>query len=769
MKRHELTLLAQSWRQRVAVRELLWALASAGVVGALARVYINAPASRLLGLVAFAGTLLWRMRRSRFWETTERDVVRHWDRTYPAFEESSALLLQDERADSLVEKLQRRRLEAALAATFAPVGPGRTVNPKLPPHVLRRAGLAAAGAAVLYIASVSYTQHRPAPAVLADEVRTTTARDNRPVPPAAPVLSSATLRITPPSYMKREARTSGLDAEVEEGSTVTWNLAFSGPVRAPRLLLGDPARPLALAPAADGHWRAEMPVLASTIYRIAATADDGSDWQAADLHALQLRPDLPPQITFVTPAQTRSEVSAHEPIIVAVQVHDDYGLAAIQLVATVSRGSGEGVKFREQKMSFDEAPVGQVDGKFSKSLDVAALGMEAGDEIYFYILATDNREPVANVARSETRFVSIRGPAAKKAAAGVGVGGVNLVPEYFRSQRQVIIDTEKLVADQPSLTQEDFERRSEQLGIDEKLLRLRYGRFLGEEAEAEQTSRPESKAPIGAPLGDVVKALTRPKATSPQPSPGAAAGGDAPPVEIPHDHAAPAAPRDRLATADEVLAPYVDQHDKADVSTFFDGAQKDSLREVLAAMWDAEGLLRTLHPQEALPAENRALVILKALQESDRAYVQRVGFEARPVNIEARRLRGELDAIPAQATSKIAALSVDSNIEAVRLALARMAPDGTSRTLVANDIAAFKAAEPVLTLAATRDPGKYLQALGILQSAEAQGRLEASDTTTLAARLYELLPPAAARPERGFDPSPELARAFAQEKSDQPK
>jgi hypothetical protein len=57
------------------------------------------------------------------------------------------------------------------------------------------------------------------------------------------------------------------------------------------------------------------------------------------------------------------------------------------------------------------------------------------------------------------------------------------------------------------------------------------------------------------------------------------------------------------------------------------------MRQALAAMWQAERFLRMAQPEEALAPENRALEILKELQQADREYVQRVGFEATPLDV----------------------------------------------------------------------------------------------------------------------------------------
>jgi hypothetical protein len=139
-------------------------------------------------------------------------------------------------------------------------------------------------------------------------------------------------------------------------------------------------------------------------------------------------------------------------VLVEVMASDDYGITDAHLVATVAKGTGEAVKFREQKIAFDtDAPGDNGSRRFIKTLDLLALGLEPGDELYFHVEAADNRQPTSNRARSETRFIVLKGPEQTVGTPGAGVAGVNLVPEYFRSQRQIIIDTEKLIRDRPTL------------------------------------------------------------------------------------------------------------------------------------------------------------------------------------------------------------------------------------------------------------------------------------------------------------------------------
>ena len=65
------------------------------------------------------------------------------------------------------------------------------------------------------------------------------------------------------------------------------------------------------------------------------------------------------------------------------------------------------------------------------------------------------------------------------------MAGINLVPQYFRSERQLIIDTEKNSSPTARRcpTRNSAPAPTTDLGADQALLRLRYGQFLGEDQE----------------------------------------------------------------------------------------------------------------------------------------------------------------------------------------------------------------------------------------------------------------------------------------------
>ena len=197
--------------------------------------------------------------------------------------------------------------------------------------------------------------------------------------------------------------------------------------------------------------------------------------------------------------------------------------------------------------------------------------------------------------------------------------------------------------------------------------------------------------------------------------------------------------------------PFVDSHDTQDAATLFDRETKGTLKDALAAMWEAEGCLRTVRVPDALAPEHRALEILKDLQQSARAYVQHVGFEPAPLKIDERRLKGDATGAPAVASDKDAPPPTDPALGVVRAALAAFP-----------SLDALRPVEPVLTAAATRQPEVFLDGLQTLRRVCAgDGAMNADALRPLQRALWRLLPPATGLPVRGSESVPSMADAYA--------
>lgn len=734
MNRLELERRARLWRRHRALRTALFSIAG-GLASGSGVVRVS-----LAGAAFAAATIscaIWIALRRRSRPVTAAIVAAHLDRLCPALEESASLWLRDPATFNLIERLQQRRLDAAWASLpdRATLGcpPVRDLQAPLATVALAACSL------ILFLAWPAPPAAAPARLTLAPIAAT-------PPPAVAPTLRTGSITVKPPAYLGQPTRhIEGLDAEIAEGSAVAWDLTFAGDVAGVSLIGAGAHDPLVAEPVGGGRFRAETVIADTRLYQLESTRRDGTRTLWPHVHTLKAIRDQPPRLTWQEPAASRTVIAPAGGLAVTVRLaaSDDHALADVHLVMTIAKGSGEAVKFREQPVALDRRPDPAGGELFSRTLDLVTLGLEPGDELYFHALATDNRAPAPNVTRSETRFVVLRGPPTELAEPGTAIAGINLVPQYFRSQRQLIIDTERLVADRPGLTPEIFRERSEEIGIDQKLLRLRYGQFLGEEFEPDAAGPPreaQGLAFAGRLRGSSADARR--------------AGAIERAVEQQHDHPR-AAPRENApATIEALRAPFVHQHDNAEAATLFDLELKAALRAVLAAMWEAEGFLRTGQPAEALPAENRALDRLKALQQADRVYVRRVGFESAPLKIDERRLRGELDRIPARAQAAVPLPAADPAVDALRRGLALLG----ATPIESWPPATAAAIEERLTAAAREQPEKFVAALEAWRRRASE--LSPAGEASLRRALWSLLPPGREAPHRVAEPAPALAREY---------
>ncbi len=725
MNAERLIQLARAWRRHVLLRD--------GVTSLLLAEAAFMGGGRVWALAVFAGVFALLLLRARPWDFHAAGLAAHLNRAFPTLEESSQLWLRAAGDLGAVEKLQRRRIDAAIAELdLSPVQPR---SRQLLPLIL------AVLAAPLFLAVFHFAVPHLGPTTATPIETTPRASPPSIDAPAVPVsLSHVELTITPPAYTQRPVRSvTTLDAEVESGSTLRWQIAFAG-APAEAQLVFDGRENVRLTAFGEGRFEGARLVSEFSLYSVRTAAPA---WNPPDLHPIRVLLDRPPGIAISNPARARTELPAPEIVAVDVTVSDDYGVTAAWLVATVAKGTGESVKFREQKIAFERDEVSGGTRSFHRVLDLAALGLAAGDELYFHVEALDNRVPKPNLARSETRFLVVRGPQGSVSSSGRGVFGVNLVPEYFRSQRQLIIDTEKLLVEQPRLAEVVFRARANELGIDQQLLRQRYGQFLGEEAEGDIAPRAgaEKKTAEGIPESMIHRHDT---------------GSD-------HNHAQALKPAADTPGKNEkdAIAPYLHQHDSQDAATFFDAQTKGTLRDVLSAMWESERYLRTARPKESLPAQIRALAVLKQLQEADRAYVQRVGFEPAPIKIEERRLVGDVGAVPRAGQVTPPQVPSDAAQRAIREALRVVDWNRANTAFSEAERVALQGVEPVLGRAAAGGSEAALAGLQTLR--RARDATLRGDLLPLEQALRKSLASTRPAPQQTIESAPELADAYFEE------
>lgn len=605
----------QSLLARERRRALAWAAGIALPWLALAIVVPwRDPASPLRWLLLAAALIATVSAMAWAWQAHDaRWLARRLDHA-PELEDSAGLLFALDPADSPLAELQRRRI----AGRFAALEPRRWLPRR--PRWPMLASVLLAGIGITWLL-------RPAvPATLLQQLPAPVAQALQAGPPS---LQAVRLEVRPPAYTGLPARTQdGADARVAQSSEVAWRLRIGGEVRAAWLQWDDGSR-LPLQREGDA-WTATRSFERGALYRIAT--EPALPAAQSGLHRIEVVADQPPQVRALQPAKPLElRQAGQRQWTLRFLATDDHGVApAATLRIIQTAGEGENITSSERTLTLAGSG-SRTRREFTHVIDLARSGLTAGNDLIVQLTVRDNRQPTPHAVRSASvilRWAPERGGES---------GGLDLLlkralPAYFRSQRQIIIDAEKLLAERPTLSAEAFGRRSDLLGVDQRALRLRYGQFMGEEAE--------DGPPL--PTSDVAGADDDHEDEQ-------AAGHDG------HDHAAPApgAPLDFAAAAEAVAAEMAHTHDIPEAATFFDPETREMLRAALREMWSSEGALRSHDPAAALPFANRALALIKQLQEAERVYLPRLGSELPPVDM-GRRLSGKRDGLAARANPFVA-------------------------------------------------------------------------------------------------------------------
>jgi len=519
-----------------------------------------------------------------------------------------------------------------------------------------------------------------------------------------PKLEDQQLIITYPSYTNIASfTTSEMNVKAVEGTRLTWKLKFD---RKPDSVMMESMENQYPMQWSNEIYTRSSTVTASGFYNFRFKDEQNTSY-TSDLYSIEAFEDQSPVIDINNLKQFATfKIDEEKNIFLEALLTDDFGLGDAYIIATVSKGSGESVKFREEKLNFKEAIIaGRKKQRLSRTINLDALKMEAGDELYFYIEALDLKRPRANKARSETYFAVIQDTTTSSFAVE-GSMGADLMPEYFRSQRQLIIDTEKLIAERQKLSKEEFNSKSNNLGFDQKSLRIKYGQFMGDETEG----------------------VTEGQLTEETPD----SDHNDPLAEYTHDHDGDN--EHNLVETEETheeedsknpLSEYVHNHDDPEESTLFSNALKSKLRQALNIMWDAELHLRMYAPEKSLPFQYKALALIQEIKNSARIYVHRIGFDPPPIKEEVR-LTGELEKV-SSFRKKETLEETDAN-KAMRKAIGRMEElISNPQAITEEDKNIFENAGDELAVIAINQPGKYLKTLQQLKSLT--GNIKISEQT----------------------------------------
>lgn len=572
-----------------------------------------------IGVVLLLIEAIW------LWQQTQRHYVSWLDAQFPELEDSTSLLAKSsDTKNSVIIQLQRTRLASRLSSLLT-----TEKLTQISSHVLpwRRLYLVISFllACVMYFAN-------PTDNLL---------QKNASVPTIAQTtfnkLPQLSIKITPPTYTQLPIFSSQVKPlQVPEHSQISWCLIneMNADMNAD-INQGQATQYIRLS---NGQELAFTQTGRTTCANWEATETVFWTWSADPKQErinLNVVLDQAPEISIKEPKELLQILASNtQNIAMQVQVRDDYQVASASMHLTLARGSGENVRFSDKEVPLPQS-ADKRSRNWNKRWTLAELGMEAGDELYFFVRAIDNAGKNPHVVRSPT--YTLRLPAANADDEEISVLPILAKAESLRSQRQIIIDTEQLLADMAANTKLNsmlIRSRSEAIANDQAALRRRYGRFLGEESSL---------------FGDEHEDENHEN----------------------ENHAGENSPVD-------LAAQYGHAHDQAENATLFDEATKKILRRALVAMWDAEKSLRAITPKTALAPENKALVAIKELQQADRIYLHKAAFTP-PAIQEEKRLSGDVldvrnkqrtqsefeDAVPTQTKELLIALGKDVPLPAL--------------------------------------------------------------------------------------------------------
>jgi hypothetical protein len=614
----------QRARRHALIGTALAALPWVAVASAL--VWRTGAALAWLALVAvlLVSTLhVWRRMRAM----DARWLARSLDARRPDMEDSAALLLGLQPATAALPALQRVRLQTRIEQAPAP-------ELRIPWNA-RALATSALLAAIALSAVLLWPRSEPGTAATGPQRADAAAASGAP-----PRLIARQLEIHPPGYTGLPVRRiDALSARVPVGTELRWSLRFAPEPAQAALVFLDGQR-LSLQRDNDGAWRARRRIERGMLYTV-EPAQPGRDGQP-QMQRIDAIADRAPRVRVLQPASTLSTVqTGQRNWTVAFEAEDDYGLAATARLRVIrTEGSGENITSNEQALTLRGTGTGKR-RRYAHTFALGALGLVPGDDLIVQLVVSDRQEPRPHAVASPSLILRWP-PEVQEQAAGLDGMMKKVMPAYFRSQRQIIIDAEALLKEKPRITADEYLQRSDTIGVDQRLLRLRYGQFLGEESEG-APQLPTSDAPADGSADESDLPTNDPAApTTHDASEPAAEGEDthAPGDGHDHDDGEPAQRQAAFGEQQQVLERFGHTHDIPEAATLLDPKTRELLRAALDEMWQSEVNLRQAKPEAALPYAYRALDFIKRVQQSERIYLAKVGVDLPPID-PGRRLSGE--------------------------------------------------------------------------------------------------------------------------------
>ncbi|TDF41964.1 hypothetical protein EYS14_03730 [Alteromonadaceae bacterium M269] len=691
--------------------------------------------SLLTFVISLIGLWALSLRTQSYQQLTLQNLLKHLNREHEELEESAELVVRSSDELNVLQQLQLTRIAPILDKLVQQKG--KTL---LPEYSNRNSLIASVLVLILLVlvwqshvkqwidwASLASSTHF-------NNVSTDHEREGE-SSQVLPTITSVSVLIEPPSYTGKKAfETEELDIELLAGSKVRWRFSFSDPNLNYQLQFANGSI-YELTRVEAGQFTTELVVDQIGLYSISS-----SYGRLEGVYSITALQDKPPSIRFITPKRTITEIAKDGETIVELEaiLNDDFGLSDVDILASIAKGSGEAVKFRDQVFRFDSSQTDQTNTQYFKTWHLTELGMEPGDELYFSIRARDNKEPESQLSKSQTKIVRWLEDEQEAILSGSIV--IDFVPEYFKSQRQIIIETQELIANKEQFEEGEFKRTSQLLGQAQSDLKQKYGQFLGDEfgeGGADVGGVPEE---IGHHDEDHEEDHDEEHEDEAHDSEEEHAeafefgehGGHEHEQELSQESA------NDISGYSAVIEQYGHAHGQVDIGIITEQNPKAMMKRAISAMWQAELHLLLSEPEQALPFENEALHFLNKAKKAERIYVKRLGFEPPPVT-EERRYQGKLDDIEDRQQT-IVAVEAEGDSEKMIQLLSIIDEHNSydAHILSKDDLALLNNVKSVLLDKVNLDP-TLISVVSVLENAAQAGTFKLDDCNNCLEKLKSTL------------------------------
>jgi hypothetical protein len=592
-------------------------------------VYIKLPIAVLI-LVSILSCILtiWTsVRSSSYQQITLNNLLQHLNRLYPELQESAQLITRDDISLSVLQALQKHKtltkIEYILSDKHNEISPTIFNQKSIISFVFSAFFCTTLALLFIYFNSTWLPLFNLSEN---DSVNISVSKDKSAAASQTLLLTHNEITITPPTYTQLNSRQQkDLNVKTVEGSMLRWQLAFNHAVDSVFIEFSNSKKSYFTRQNND-FYSPERIATYTSVYRLGVKVN-GVETLLPDIYTITVVKDQKAKINIILPKKTITEIATqgNTEVLTHVKVTDDFTVTKVEILASIAKGSGESVKFRDQTFNFDSTDV--IDGvdHYYINWQLKSLGMEPGDELYFTVIAWDNHEPKAQKTSSSTKI--IRWLEDEDSTVMFEGTLMNVMPEYFKSQRQIIIETIDLINDKDELSTEKFVITSELLGVAQRELKEKYGQYLGDEVEDGGGSHAMSH--------DANEQLS------------SSAEEDHHHDESEHhssdDFTIKGFGTDKSGSRD-VISQFGHNHEEADIGIMARQDPKALMKRSINNMWQAESHLMLSAPDKALSYEEEALKYLNMAKKAERIYVKRLGFEPPPVS-EQRRYQADLNDI----------------------------------------------------------------------------------------------------------------------------